>query len=120
MTGGISSSTTEILEDKTWTLLKYGSLPVKIYAPRLSTINNEVFSFGNILTSMYIPNHYLFVFQGGILRPAAGQDFGITTIFKFNIDEGRWYNQSFHMSIPRAYFGISVVDFKDYSHACIV
>ena len=40
------------------------------------------------------------------------------SILNFNIDEGRWY-QSYNMSRSRAHFGISVVDFKYYSDACI-
>ena len=42
----------------------------------------------------------------------------ISSILKFNIDEGKWHNQSYHMSRPRANFGISVVDLKDYWKAC--
>ena len=42
----------------------------------------------------------------------------LSSIFEFNIVEGKWYTQSYHMSRPREHFGISVVDFKYYSDAC--
>lgn len=48
-----------------------------------------------------------------------GKEEKLNSIFKFNIEEGRWYNQTYQMSRPRAYFGISVVDFKYYSKACL-
>ena len=43
----------------------------------------------------------------------------ISSILKFNIDEGKWYNTSYHMSRSRHVFGISVVDFNYYSGACL-
>ena len=43
----------------------------------------------------------------------------ISSIYKFNIDEGRWYNTTYDMSRPRSSHGISVVDFEYYSKACL-
>ena len=42
----------------------------------------------------------------------------ISSIFKFNIDEEKWYNTTYKMSRPRYYHAISVVDFKYYSKFC--
>ena len=43
----------------------------------------------------------------------------ISSIYKFNIDEGGWYNTTYDMSRPRSRHGISVVDFEYYSKACL-
>ena len=51
VTGGTGGAgTTEILQDKKWTLLKNGNLDgnAKIYGMKLATIDNEIFSFGKI------------------------------------------------------------------------
>ena len=48
VTGGEFSDTTEILEDKEWKVLSSGNLPAKIYGLSLTTIDNNVFSFGKI------------------------------------------------------------------------
>ena len=48
-----------------------------------------------------------------------GPKSAISSILKFNIDEGKWYNTSYHVRRPRYFFGISVVDFKEYSKACV-
>merc|ERR1719312_362846 len=97
VTGGYYSLTTEILKEneKKWTVLKTGNLPLpgNIYGlagVRAATINNQVFAFGG--------------YQVG-----KGSYVYISSIFKFNIDEQTWHNQSYHMSRPRGYFGISVV-----------
>ena len=50
MTGGSFSETTEILQDKKWTVLANGNLPAKIYGLSLFTIDNTVFSFGKFLS----------------------------------------------------------------------
>lgn len=104
VTGGRYSITTETLQDKKWTVLKYGNLPLSkgvtgLYGLQVATVNNNVFSFGGTRT---------------------GNPHGsISSIFKFNIAEREWHNQSYHMSRSRFYFGISVVDFKYYSKACL-
>jgi len=103
VTGGDYTDTTEtkeIGEGKKWTVLKTGNLvgisTGKISEMRLITINNVVFSFGGY-----------------------GSKVGaISSIFKFNVTQGKWHIQSYSMSRPRYLFGASVVDFNDYSKAC--
>ena len=43
----------------------------------------------------------------------------ISSIFKFDIDENKWHNTTYDMSRPRSSHGISVVDFENYSKACL-
>jgi len=102
VTGGYyAKDTTEILEGKKWIVLKSGNLPVagELYGLSLATINNEVFAFGGL--------------RGSETATA------LSSILKFNIDEGKWYKEKYQMSRPRGLFGISVVDFKYYSKACL-
>ena len=56
VTGGYYSETTEILEDKKWTVLKNGNLPFKIRGLLLETVENKVFSFGNIQAILSSPS----------------------------------------------------------------
>ena len=48
--------TTEILEDKKWTVLPNGNLPgnVGLWGLRLAVIDNNVYSFGKILNLVFI------------------------------------------------------------------
>ena len=47
--------TTEILQDNVWVVLKNGNLPNKYRTESigLSTVNNEVFAFGNFLDYIF-------------------------------------------------------------------
>ena len=56
---------------------------------------------------------------GGNVREKGKPDVTLSSIFEFNIDEGKWYNQSYHMSRPRYVHAVSVVDFKYYSKHCL-
>jgi len=92
--------TTEILEGKNWKVLPNGNIVsgTAMYGLQLATIDNNVFSFG------------------GFIKPNAGD---ISSILKFNIDERKWQNTTYHMSRPRYFHAVSVVDFKYYSKACL-
>ena len=56
MTGGTVSRTTEILEDKKWTVLPHGDLPGPgiLYGLKLATVYNKVFSFGKFSHLFYV------------------------------------------------------------------
>ena len=135
VTGGYFSNTTEILKDKEWTVLENGNLPWMMHGFGLASINNNIFSFGEISFFSYhktpqdkvhikdlltpgpfLKAHFfiLLIFSGGY-----GEKGAISSILKFNIyEKPNWSKQSYDMSRPRYYFGISVVDFKYYSKAC--
>ena len=42
----------------------------------------------------------------------------IDSIYEFNSDSEQWKLQKYNMGRPRYFFGLSLVNFKDYSDAC--
>merc|ERR1711915_178243 len=92
VSGGDFTVSTEILEDGKWKILWNAKLPLPssdaLKGLRLATVANQVYSFGGYSSK-------------GSLSGA------ISSIFKFNIEDEKWYNTSFDMSRPRYNFGTS-------------